>query len=39
LILDDHVRWFMNMYRAFAPAWFLDAYRTSQTIPPPPPPL
>jgi Rad3-related DNA helicase len=39
LILDEHVRWFLQTYRAFAPQWFLDAYRSSRTIPAPPPRL
>ena len=38
-ILDDHVQWFVRSHASFAPQWFLDAYRHSQTIPPPPPPL
>jgi Rad3-related DNA helicase len=38
-ILDDHVQWFVRQYKEFAPQWFLDAYRHSQTIPAPPPPL
>jgi Rad3-related DNA helicase len=36
LLLDDHVRWFVSKYRTFAPQWFLDAFRTSLTIPLPP---
>jgi Rad3-related DNA helicase len=39
LILDDHVRWFLSKYRTFAPQWFLDAFRSSITIPAPPPRL
>jgi Rad3-related DNA helicase len=39
LILDDHVRWFLVKYRSFAPQWFLDAFRSVMTIPPPPPKL
>jgi Rad3-related DNA helicase len=39
IILDDHVKWFVHQYRAFAPQWFLDAYKSSLTIPLPPPPL
>jgi len=35
-ILDDHVRWFISKYRTFAPQWFLDAFRSSITIPPAP---
>lgn len=39
LLLDDHVRWFLHKYRRFAPDWFLEAYRSQLTIPPPPPRL
>ena len=39
LILDDHCKWFVSSYRHYAPRWFLDAYRSTLTIPVPPPPL
>jgi Rad3-related DNA helicase len=39
LILDDHCKWFLSSYRHYAPRWFLEAYRSSLTIPPAPPRL
>lgn len=34
-ILDDNWTWFWARYRHFAPRWFQNAVRTSQTIPAP----
>lgn len=38
-VVDDHAQWFLRKYRHLAPRWFFAAYRTSETIPSPPPPL
>ncbi len=32
-ITDDHFSWFMGKCRKMAPKWFLDAVRTTRTIP------
>lgn len=35
IILDDSITWFLDRYKKFAPKWFLQSVRTSQTIPKP----
>ncbi len=35
-IVDDHWSWLVRAYTRFAPRWFLQACRTSRTIPSPP---
>lgn len=39
LIIDDQWVWFWRNYKHFAPAWFKNAVRSSQTIPTPLPKL
>jgi len=34
-IIDDHARWFIPKYKDLAPKWFLEAVRTSLTLPKP----
>jgi Rad3-related DNA helicase len=34
-IVDDNVQWFVRKYRQFFPKWWLAAYSTSNSIPPP----
>jgi Rad3-related DNA helicase len=36
-IIDDNIRWFVKKFSSFAPRWFLEAYRSTRTIPAPPP--
>lgn len=38
-IVDDQWQWFHRVYSRFAPAWFLEACRRTETIPDPPPKL
>jgi len=35
LVIDDNAKWFVPAYRKFAPEWFWDAWRWSNTIPRP----
>jgi Rad3-related DNA helicase len=35
-IIDDNIRWFVKKFKAFAPKWFLESYRSTTTIPKPP---
>lgn len=37
LIADSNCEWFMRRYRNLAPAWFLEAYQRTETLPEPPP--
>lgn len=36
-IIDDNVKWFIKSYKRFFPTWWLNAYKTENTIPTPPP--
>jgi len=38
-IVDDHWSWFVNRWKKFAPAWFLESCTSSRTIPKPLTPL
>jgi Rad3-related DNA helicase len=35
MVIDDNFTWFMRRYSHFAPQWFLDAVKWSNTIPQP----
>lgn len=34
-IIDNNITWFLKKYASFAPKWFKDAYRYTETIPKP----
>lgn len=38
-VIDDNIQWFIRKYSAFAPGWFVDAFRQASYLPKPPRPL
>jgi len=36
IIIDDNIGWFLKRHKQFAPRWFLQAYKSLQTLPEPP---